>query len=203
MELIEGELLATFIYPENLLPPQEVIRLIGQLLQALDYIHQPNRERIAELRRKGQEEELTQEEFEELQKASGRYLHRDIKPGNLMLDKYGNLKLIDFNIAARLNSQLRYTLIGTPNYMAPDIQMLGWDESVDLFAVGVVVYELITGHYPFSGTPQMGSQPENPQTYRSNLTDEFAQFLRKAIQPVREHRYRTAQEMYIDLQATA
>jgi len=199
MELIEGVTLTAFTKPENLLPPEEAVHLIGQLLNALDYLHQPNEERMIELRRKAAEGDLTQEEYDEFQQSNIRYLHRDIKPGNLMLDKQGNLKLLDFNIAARLSSQIRHTLIGTPNYMAPDIQMLGWDESVDLFAVGIVLYEMITGHYPFSDYPKIDSDPENPLHYRPELSDDFALFLYKITQPARGERFRTAREMHAEL----
>ncbi len=198
MEYIDGQTLSDFTSPDNLLPHEEAVRLTGQLLKALEYIHQPNRERVNELRHKQDaSEELTEEEYYELQAAQRRFLHRDIKPQNLMLTRDGNLKLIDFNISARLSPKPSYTEIGTPPYMAPDIQMLGWDESVDLFAVGVVLYELITGHHPYpDARPSTKSAPVDPGQYKPELGDEFTAFLLKAVQPLREDRFGTAHEMH-------
>ncbi|GHO56031.1 methylation-associated defense system protein kinase MAD6 [Ktedonobacter robiniae] len=199
LEFIEGEPFTTYTKPENLLPPQRVALLIAQLLRALDYLHQPHREREAELLHKKETGELTQEEFEEFQQVSTHYLHRDIKPGNLMLDRHGDLKLIDFNIATRLSTLPQNTRAGTPLYMAPDIVTEGWNESSDLFAVGVVFYEMITGHHPFPNTPQLDSVPEHPLAYRPDLSDVFASFLYKAIQPVRGQRFSSAQAMLAEL----
>ncbi|MCX6551826.1 MAG: protein kinase [Acidobacteria bacterium] len=82
-------------------------------------------------------------------------VHRDIKPGNLMVDPDGVLKIVDFGIARLGNSQLTREgmLVGTANYMAPE-QLLGTgaDHRADIFAVGAVFYELLTFHHAFPGT---------------------------------------------------
>ncbi len=201
LEYIEGQPLNRFITPGNLLQPAETLRLIARLLSVLEYIHRPNRERVAELLQKNQDgEDLTAEEYQELQQAKRRFLHRDIKPHNLMLTGDGDLKLIDFNIAARLDEGVHYSMVGTAPYMAPDIQIQGWDESVDLFAVGVVLYEMMTGHHPFvNGTPTLDGSVTNPSTYRSDLSDECVTLLMKAVQPARDARFQTAHEMHAEL----
>ena len=203
VEYIDGYPLDAFIEPGHLLPLPDVVRLFKQLLSALEHIHQPKQERVAELRRRQEEgEELTEEEFAEFMEARQRYLHRDIKPQNLMLTRSGQLKVIDFNIAAMMGAALHYTQIGTPPFLAPDIQLLGWDESVDLFAAGVTLYMLVTGHHPYpNADPTASDTPENPQVYRPDLSDEFAFFLWQAVQPNRHDRFATAQAMHAALVA--
>lgn len=79
-------------------------------------------------------------------------IHRDIKPGNIMLDEGGNAYLSDFGVAKVTNSQITGTnhLVGTPAYMSPEqIKGLPADRACDIYALGVVLFELITGHLPF------------------------------------------------------
>ena len=81
-------------------------------------------------------------------------VHRDIKPLNVMLTRTG-AKLLDFNIASRVGDPV-YTQSGTPPYQAPDADLTRWDVSTDLFAVGVMLYELLCdGHHPYPGSRPM------------------------------------------------
>jgi serine/threonine protein kinase len=111
-----------------------------------------------------------------LEAAHARHLlHRDIKPGNIMLDKRGNVKLLDFGLAKRFRSEsmapktaaLSHTdtgvTIGTPHYMSPE-QALGreLDDRSDIFNLGIVLYELVAGPKTFSWCDNWG---DNQQRY--------------------------------------
>ncbi len=124
MEYVEGVLLDTFCTRKNLLPVEQVLHLVDQGLAALDYAH-----------RNG-------------------IVHRDIKPGNLMVVGGQTLKVMDFGLARQSDAHLTHsgTVIGTPHYMSPEqIQGKMLDGRSDLFSMGVVLYELVTGERPFQG----------------------------------------------------
>src|SRR5262249_1442716 len=124
MELLEGETLETCTRPENLLPLRRVQEIIAQAAAALDYAHQNH------------------------------IIHRDIKPANMMLVKGGLLKLTDFGLAKSPSANLTQSgvLLGAPSYMSPEqIQGQELDGRSDIFSLGVVLYELLTGVRPFEG----------------------------------------------------
>jgi serine/threonine protein kinase len=122
-------------------------------------------------------------------------VHRDIKPLNVILARTG-AKLLDFNIASRVGDEVN-TLSGTPSYQAPDAGLTRWDVSTDLFAVGVLLYELLCdGNHPYPGSkPMAGNSIVDPRTIRSDLSIRLAEFLLKACAPYRDERFRTAAEM--------
>jgi polo-like kinase 1 len=82
-----------------------------------------------------------------------RIVHRDLKLGNILLDKEMTLKLSDFGLAAKLNfeDEKRRTMCGTPNYIAPEVleSKFGHSYEVDIWAIGVIIYTLIFGKPPF------------------------------------------------------
>jgi len=124
MEFLEGETLRRFCSRESLLSLRQVLFLITETALALDYAH------------------------------SMGVIHRDIKPGNIMLLKDGRVKVTDFGIAKAVSSSQTRSgvVLGTPSYMSPE-QINGYnlDGRSDIFSLGVVFFELLTGKLPFEG----------------------------------------------------
>lgn len=124
MEFVEGSGLREYFHQRIKVPLPDAVSIMVQLLDALDYAHQQG------------------------------VVHRDIKPGNIMLTTSGKLKIADFGIARIDTSNLTQqgSVLGTPNYMSPEqFKGLGADCRSDIFSAGVVFYELLTGEKPFQG----------------------------------------------------
>ena len=196
-EFVEGEELACFTTPDRRLSVREAVRAILGLLEALEYLH-PKVDRIAELREKMDQGEITGEEYEEYSELQGSgWLHRDIKPNNLILSS-GGLKLIDFNIAARA-SQAGNTFTGTPAYMLPSLGFMRWTTAADLFAAGIVLYELVTGRHPYPERQPGSDEPADPRKYVPELSQKFAQLLLRAVSCSEAVHYQSARRFRSDL----
>ncbi len=200
-DFVEGEDLFPYTTTSRRLPVRDSVKLISELLSALSAIH-PNVERLNELRTKmdaGEIEDADYEEFGRLQESG--FLHRDIKPANLMLSPNG-LMLVDFNIAARA-SQARHTYVGTPGYMLPDIGVMPWNADGDLFATGIVLYELITGHHPYGPERQPNAEmpPTDPRTYVPELHPALVDVLLRSVSCDATQRYHSARRFHEDLLA--
>jgi serine/threonine-protein kinase len=124
MEFLEGSDLRRHCKEGDLLPLRKVLDIVSEVAIALDYAH------------------------------SQEVIHRDVKPGNIMLLKNGKVKVTDFGIAKAISSTQTKSgiVLGTPNYMSPE-QVNGQkiDGRSDLFSLGVVFFELLTGQVPFHG----------------------------------------------------
>ncbi len=86
-------------------------------------------------------------------------IYRDLKPENLLIDREGHVKIADFGFAKKLVNDRTFTLCGTPEYLAPEIIMgskEGYGKSSDWWALGILVYELLTGHPPFYDMKPLG-----------------------------------------------
>lgn len=200
-EFVAGDELSKFTTPEKRLSAHEAVDAILSLLRALEYIH-PNVDLIEELRVKIESGEVTQEEYEQFGRLQNEgLLHRDIKPANLILVSNGLLKLVDFNIAAR-SSEASRTQAGTPPYMLPEIGIMRWNADADLFATGIVLYELLTGHHPYpERQPSIEIPPADPRDYQPNLHPDLANILLKAVSCNPEIRYHSARRLRLDLAA--
>jgi serine/threonine protein kinase len=200
-EFIAGESLSEFVTGRRSLRDREAVDVALDLLDALVAFH-PDSERLKQLDTKRGEDDLSEAEFNEYMELKDKGLvHRDIKPLNVILTRKG-AKLLDFNIASRVGDEVR-TQSGTPPYQTPDVNLTRWDVSPDLFAVGVVLYELLCdGEHPYPNRMPMFAEPViDPRTVRPDLNPDLAEFLIKACAPDRVDRFSTAVEMQSALRA--
>jgi len=182
MEIIDGaDTLKPYCRPDNLLPLNQVADILFRCAKALDYAH-----------RQG-------------------VIHRDIKPSNILLTRAMEAKIADFSIAHINRTDLSQTMplgfVGSPRYMSPEqVQEDMITSQTDLFSLGVVAYELFTGHHPFgaeSFTKLIHSvvheEPIPMTQYRPELPSAVQRIVSKALEKQPERRYRTGIEIAADL----
>ncbi len=183
MKYLEGKSLKEILAERGALPPQTVIALVSQLAAALDYAHGQN------------------------------LIHRDVKPGNVIVDEEGHATLTDFGLA-KVAENLKLTAsgetIGTLEYMAPEQARGDSFMTSDVYSLGVMLYEMLTGHLPFQGNNQatllyqhLHEDPPPLSKFNSNLPPEFDPIVRKAMAKDPAERYQTAGEIAHDLEEVA
>ena len=138
-------------------------------------------------------------------------VHRDLKPGNIMVDKEGNAKIMDFGIARSQTlpgTTAEGVIIGTPEYMSPEqVEGKPADQRSDIYSMGIILYEMVTGRPPFAGdTPfsiaykHRHEEPEDPRKLNPHVPDALNRVILRCLEKDREARYQTAQELLADLQ---
>lgn len=175
MEFINGETLDQLLYHRGAIPTDEAIPIFCQALEGINYAHEHG------------------------------IVHRDIKPGNMMLTDSGTLKVLDFGIARLLGSN-RMTrvgnVIGTLEYMAPE-QVLGLetDARSDVYGLGIMLYEMLTGKLPFESENdfelmkmQTEQRPQSPRLYNSDIPVEVEAAIMKAVAKDPNERFQSAGE---------
>jgi serine/threonine protein kinase len=178
VEYVPGGTLSSHCHPSNLLKVEEVLQIAFKCCGALDYAH-----------RQG-------------------IIHRDIKPANLMLAGGTAVKIVDFGAALLSNTQhTQIRDVGTPNYMSPE-QVRGEELSFqsDMFALGVVLYNLFTGQKPFTGeiVPQIllnivEAEPAAPSAVRAELPRDIDRILMRMLRKRPEERYANWADLAFDL----
>jgi len=137
-------------------------------------------------------------------------VHRDLKPSNIMIDKEGNTRIMDFGIARSLKAKgitAEEMIIGTPEYMSPEqVEGKEVDQRSDIYSLGVILYEMLTGEVPFKGeTPlsiamkHKSEKPKDPKTVNADIPYELSQLILNCLEKKKEKRYKEAQELLSEL----
>ncbi len=137
-------------------------------------------------------------------------VHRDLKPSNIMVDKEGNARIMDFGIARSLESKGitgAGVMIGTPEYMSPEqVDGKELDQRSDIYSLGVILYEMVTGRAPFEGkTPlsiamkHKSEVPRDPKEFNAQIPEDLSWLILKCMEKDKEKRYRKAEEVLSEL----
>ena len=182
MEFVEGEDLRTLLLRAKKLTPEEAVEIIQQVCRALDAAH------------------------------SVGVIHRDLKPQNIMRDKSGRILVMDFGLARTLTSDgmtKTGALVGTMDYMSPE-QALGQtlDQRSDLYTVGLILYELLSGKMPFAADSAIASLLKRTQERAVPVSDQdeaiprsVSNIVSKCLERDVKLRYQTSAELLSDLEA--
>jgi len=179
MEYIKGQTLKELLDAGIKLPIDRVREIIQQAAEGLHHAHQNG------------------------------IVHRDIKPANIILDLNGSVKIMDFGIAISGTSDAAQhtALVGTPYYMAPE-QFLGsaLDQRVDIYALGAVLYELLTGKQAFQASSLdalrekiLQQEPIPPSKLNNNLNRNFDRIIARAMHKSPEARYQSVRDLALDV----
>ena len=182
MAFVEGQDLHQLLVDNGKLPVDRAIKLAKQMCSALEAAH-----------------------------AEG-VVHRDFKPQNILLDKNEQVYVTDFGLAKSLEADAGLSrsgeFLGTPRYMAPEqVEGRGIDHRVDLYAVGLILYEMLTGDVPFHADStiqlmykRVNEAPKSPKELNPDLPDWLVRVVMKCLERNPDHRYQNAADLLADLQ---
>ena len=181
MEWVEGRLLRKILDEQRSLSPERSVRIALRILEVLEYVH------------------------------SHGVVHRDLKPENIMVDEHDNIKVLDFGIAANAKSRrltfAKFSQMGTPDYISPE-QVKGkrGDSRSDLYALGVMLYEMLTGKVPFSGVnpllvmnDRLLNSPVPPREIDPTIAPQLQEVIYRALERDPKKRYPSAHDFAWDL----
>jgi eukaryotic-like serine/threonine-protein kinase len=183
MEWVDGKLLRQLLQQERKLPLEQTVSILLQICDVLEYVHKHD------------------------------VVHRDLKPENVMINDQGRIKLIDFGIAASAGAR-RLTFanfsktMGTPDYISPE-QVKGkrGDVRSDIYALGVLLYEMSTGALPFSGpnpfavmNSRLLNSPVPPRELNPEISPQLQEIIYRALEREPKNRYASVRELAWDLQ---
>jgi len=137
-------------------------------------------------------------------------VHRDLKPQNIMIDKEGNVRIMDFGIARSVEARgvtQAGTIVGTPDYMSPEqVEGKEADQRSDIYSIGVILYEMMTGKVPFEGDTALSvalkhktEAPPDPRVLNPQLPSDLSGIILRCMEKNRERRYQTVDELLSDL----
>ena len=180
MEFLEGRELRDIMNDGALLPVDQVLHTVAQVAQGLAYAHEHD------------------------------IVHRDVKPSNIMVIRDGHVKITDFGIARMASSSVRTQtgmVLGSPKYMSPE-QVMGKaiDQRSDIFSLGVMLYEMLTGQAPFNGEnvnaimyQTLNAIPPPPNMVNPAIPEMVNFIVAKALAKGMEDRYQNAKDFAVDL----
>jgi serine/threonine-protein kinase len=183
IEWVDGRLLRAILNEQRKLPIERAVGIALGICDALDYMHKHG------------------------------VVHRDLKPENIMVGEGDRIKLIDFGIAMKEDARrLTFTnmtaTLGTPDYISPE-QVKGQrgDQRSDIYSLGIMLYEMLTGEVPFSGpnpfavmNERVLNDPKPPRKANPAISPELQEILYRALERDPRHRYATAHEMAWELE---
>jgi serine/threonine protein phosphatase PrpC len=184
MEFVKGQTLERLMQTVGILPIADTLKIASRLCDALDYMHHHG------------------------------VIHRDMKPANVMLCDDGTLRIMDFGIA-KTEAMRRITFggfsptMGTPDYMAPEqIKGKRGDQRTDIYSLGAILYEMLTGQVPFQGpnvyavmNARLVGDPPAPRSINPEISPQIEEIVLHAMERDPFKRYHSASEMKAELEA--